>query len=104
MNETKYGILLLVAVCLVGVIITLCVYARQHSTQLEKGATLSKYTSVLIWCGGLIWLCLTNDTIETTIAIPLVVSGVVLHLNGLKSEILRGLKDIQKKDAVVPYN
>ena len=95
MNETKYGILLFVAVCLVGVIITICVYARQHPMQLEKDATLIKYTGVLIWCGGLIWLCLANDTMETTIAVPLVVSGVVLHLNGLKFEILRGLKNTQ---------
>ena len=104
MNETKYGILLLVAVCLVGVIITLCVYARQHSLQLVKDATLIKYTGVLIWFGGLICLCLTNDTMETTIAAPLVVSGVVLHLNGLKFEILRAIKNVQKKDDVVPYN
>ena len=95
MDATKDGILLFLAVCVVGVIITLCVYARQHSTQLEKDATLIKYIGVLIWCGGLIWLCLTNDTLETTIAVPLIVSGVVLHLNGLKYEILRGLKNAQ---------
>lgn len=93
MHATKDGFLLFLAVCFIGVIITLCVYARQRSTQLEKDATLIKYIGVLIWCGGLIWLCLTNDTLETTIAVPLVVSGVVLHLNGLKYEILRGLKN-----------
>jgi uncharacterized membrane-anchored protein len=95
MDATKYGILLFLAVCVVGGIITLCVYARQHWTQLEKDATLIKYIGVLIWCGGLIWLCLTNDILETTIAVPLIVSGVVLHLNGLKYEILRGLKNAQ---------
>ena len=95
MDATKYGILLFLAVCVVGGIITLCEYARQHWMQLEKDAILIKYIGVLIWCGGLIWLCLTNDILETTIAVPLIVSGVVLHLNGLKYEILRGLKNAQ---------
>ena len=95
MAATKYGILLFLAVCVVGGIITLCEYARQHWMQLEKDAILIKYIGVLIWCGGLIWLCLTNDILETTIAVPLIVSGVVLHLNGLKYEILRGLKNAQ---------
>ena len=95
MAATKYGILLFLAVCVVGGIITLCEYARQHWMQLEKDAILIKYIGVLIWCGGLIWLCLTNDILETTIAVPLIVSGVVLHLNGLKYEILRGSKNAQ---------
>ena len=95
MDATKYGILLFLAVCVVGGIITLCEYARQHWMQLEEDAILIKYIGVLIWCGGLIWLCLTNDILETTIAVPLIVSGVVLHLNGLKYEILRGLKNAQ---------
>ncbi len=94
-ETTKYVILGFLVVCFVGGIIALFVYARQHTTRLEKDATLIKYIGVLIWCGGLIWLCLTNDALETKIAVPLVVSGVVLHLNGLKYEILRGLKSEQ---------
>ena len=96
MDETSKQVILgFLVVCSIGGLIALFVYARQHSTRLEKDATLLKYIGVVIWYGGLVWLCLTHEALEKKIAIPLVVCGVVLHLNGLKFEILRGLRSEQ---------
>jgi hypothetical protein len=51
-------------VCSIGGLIAFFVYARQHPTRLEKDATLLTYIGVVIWYGGLVWLCLTHEALE----------------------------------------
>ena len=82
-------------------IVVVVMYTCQRRVQHERDATIIKYLGVLIWSAGFSWMCLTNNALEKKIAVPLVICGVVLNLNGLKFETVHALRG---KQTIPPEN
>lgn len=93
LTNAKIVILVIVGLLCVAGAITIFLYARQGQLRYERDALIIKYLGALISCGGLSWLCWSQDRVENQIAVPLIVCGVVMLFSGLKLEIVGSLRE-----------